>query len=255
VPPARPTIRCLRDDLGLAPPPVDDPLDEVGHPLVRRAGDQFGDPAGPRERIRAVDDRVLYKVKTGRWRGAVWIEDDQPWLVAAGWREDGSPEDFYEALAASARASRARYNASQRPPLTTDAHTGHLLPTRDDHDRRAAEDDALLLRRTEATVRRLTRESLLSGRERRDAVAGATLGVLVRAGHGNETYVALRIVGSVPDNLLPVVLDLVPGCSRDGWYPELEMPTRPLASNEQVWSNLMDPAAAAELLSDGAEAG
>jgi hypothetical protein len=102
-------------------------------------------------------------------------------------------------------------------------------------------------------VLRLTRESLLSGREHQAGIAAATVGVLVRAGRDNETYVALRIIGSVPDNLLLVVLDVVPGCSRDGWYPELEMPTRPLATNEQVWSNLMDPAAAAKLLADGDE--
>jgi hypothetical protein len=57
-----------------------------------------------------------------------------------------------------------------------------LSPATEARLRCAAEDDALLLRRTEATVRRLTRESLPSGRERRDAVAGATPGVLVRAG-------------------------------------------------------------------------
>jgi hypothetical protein len=240
--------------LGLDLPPVDDPLDEVDHPLVRKAAGRFDRAEGPRERIRAVDDQVLYKVKSGRWRGAVWVDPDrQPWLVAAGWREEGSPEDFYEALAASARAARGRYNASHRPPLATDTHVGRLLPTRDDRDRHAAEGDARLLGRIETTVRRLTRQSLLTGREHRAEIAAAAVGVLVRAGGDNETYVALRIIGSVPDNLLLVVLDVVPGCSRDGWYPEQEMPTRPLAPNEQVWSNLMDPAAAAKLLADGDE--
>jgi hypothetical protein len=106
--------------LGIDLPPIDDPLDEVDHPLLRKAAGQFGQANGPRERIRSVDDHVLYKVKTGRWRGAVWVEDyRQPWLVAAGWREEGSPEDFYEALAASARAARGQYNTSRRPPLTT----------------------------------------------------------------------------------------------------------------------------------------
>jgi hypothetical protein len=254
VPPTRPTLRCLRDDLGVDLPPVDDPLDEVGHPLLRKAAGQFGQAEGPRERIRSVDDHVLYKVKTGRWRGAVWIDSyRQPWLVAAGRREEGSPEDFYEALAASARAARGRHNTSHRPPLTTDTHVGYLLPTRDDRDRNAAENHARLLRDIETTVHRLTRASLLSGREHQAEIAAAALSILVRAGQDNETYVALRIIGSVPDNLLLVVLDTVPGCSRDGWYPELEMPTRPLAPNEQVWSNLMDPAAAAKLLSDGDE--
>jgi hypothetical protein len=46
-----------------------------------------------------------------RWRGAVWIDDDVAWLVAAGQREEGSPDDFYASLEAAGKAARARYNA------------------------------------------------------------------------------------------------------------------------------------------------
>jgi hypothetical protein len=88
--PARPTLRCLRDDLRVPLPPVSHPLDEVDHPLLRKAGEQFADAGIPHERIVAIDDQVLFKVKVQRWRGAVWVEPDQPWLVAAGRREDGS---------------------------------------------------------------------------------------------------------------------------------------------------------------------
>jgi hypothetical protein len=34
----RPTIRCLREDLGLGLPLIDEPLDEIDHPLVKKAG-------------------------------------------------------------------------------------------------------------------------------------------------------------------------------------------------------------------------
>lgn len=65
-------------------------------------------------------------MKVQRWRGAVWVSDDGiPWLVAAGQREEGSPDDFYAALAA-----RSHYNAANTPPLTTETHTGDLLPCR-----------------------------------------------------------------------------------------------------------------------------
>ena len=36
----RPTIRCLPEDLGLALPPFDEPLDEIDHPLIRKANEQ-----------------------------------------------------------------------------------------------------------------------------------------------------------------------------------------------------------------------
>jgi hypothetical protein len=45
-----------------------------------------------------------------------------------------------------------------------------------------------------------------------------------------------------------VILDLVPGCDPDGWYPEASLPERLLGRNEQAWSNIMDTAAAAKLL-------
>ena len=72
--PVRPTLRCLREDLHLPLPPASTPLDQVDHPLLTKAGEQFADPDTPHERIRAVDDVVLFKVKTGRWRGATYID-------------------------------------------------------------------------------------------------------------------------------------------------------------------------------------
>ena len=44
-------------------PPVDEPLDEVEHPLLNKAREQFADSATPHERIAAIDDQVLFKVK------------------------------------------------------------------------------------------------------------------------------------------------------------------------------------------------
>src|SRR5262245_45474815 len=81
--------------------------------------------------------------------------------------------------------------------LSTFALSTEPGAVRDDRDRHAAEDDARLLREIETTVRRLTRESLLSGREHQAGIAAATVGILVRAGRDNEAYVALRITGSV----------------------------------------------------------
>jgi hypothetical protein len=92
---ARPTLRCLRGDLALAVPRADTPLEEISHPLLAKATERFADDQTPHERIAAIDDEVLFKVKAQRWRGAIWVDAGIPWLVAAGWREEGSPEDFY----------------------------------------------------------------------------------------------------------------------------------------------------------------
>ncbi|CAG7642464.1 hypothetical protein SBRY_30655 [Actinacidiphila bryophytorum] len=76
--PARPTLRTLREDLELALPFARKPLDELDHPLLVKARELFGDDEAGRERIRAIDDEILFKVKVQRWRGAVWT--DKTWI-------------------------------------------------------------------------------------------------------------------------------------------------------------------------------
>jgi hypothetical protein len=44
-------------------PPARVPLDEIDHPLLRKAEEQFAAEDTPHERIRAIDDVVLFKVK------------------------------------------------------------------------------------------------------------------------------------------------------------------------------------------------
>lgn len=252
--PVRPTLRCLREDLNLPIPSARTPLDQVDHPLLRKATEQFGASDTPHERIRAIDDVVLFKVKVGRWRGAVFSADPdaevRDWLVAAGTREDGSNDDFYAALYAQARTARQRYNAEHDKPLTTDTHAGHLLPGEDDHDRYLLEAGARFALRLNTVVGDLVRGSLRDGHEHAADFPGFRLGVIVRADDGHETYVAIRITGSVADNLTALILTRVPGCAADAWFPEYALPERDLLPAEQAWSNLMDPKAAAKLLDD-----
>lgn len=102
--PVRPTLRRLTEDLGLKISPIDDSLDELNHPLLHKANQQFAEQSISRERISSIDATVLFKVKAQRWRGAVWIDTiGKPWLIAAGWREEGSHEDFYQALSHAVR--------------------------------------------------------------------------------------------------------------------------------------------------------
>jgi hypothetical protein len=247
---ARPTLRCLREDLALPVPRVDTLLEEIGHPLLAKAAERFGDDRTPQERIAAIDDQVLFKVKVQRWRGAVWIDAGVAWLVAAGQREEGAPDDFYTALAARGKAARARYNAEHSPPLSSSTYTEDLLPGHEDELRWRAEAAARTERRLKTTVNDLVRQSLLDGHEHAALLDGAALGIQVLADQGHETYVAIRIIGSVPRRLVATILSLIPGCQPDAWMSDYAMPERAMAPEEQIWSNIMDPAAAAKLLGE-----
>jgi hypothetical protein len=60
---ARPTLRCLREDLALTVPRADTPLEDISHPLLAKATERFADDQTPHERIAAIDDEILFKVK------------------------------------------------------------------------------------------------------------------------------------------------------------------------------------------------
>jgi hypothetical protein len=114
---ARPTLRLLHelDDGWQDSAPkraVNDgrhsdlhPLSELPHPLIAKAATWLGsnpDEDGYCERIRAVERLVLWEIKTGQWRGAVWYDPDTEvhWLCAAGLAKGNHEDrdDFYETL-------------------------------------------------------------------------------------------------------------------------------------------------------------
>ncbi|MGQ4600399.1 hypothetical protein [Nocardia sp. R6R-6] len=186
-----------------------------------------------------------------RWRGAVYCDapdtEITAWLVCAGIRQDGSGDDFYAVLQQECRTARQRYNAAHDKPVTTDTYSRHLLPSADDHDRYRIEAATRFALRLNKLIIDLIVGSLHDGHEHAVDLAGFRLGVQVRADDGHETYVAIRITGSVPTDLTAVILHRVPGCAPDGWFPESSLPERELMPAEQVWSNLMDPKQAARL--------
>lgn len=169
--------------------------------------------------------------------------------MTAGKREDGSPDDFYAALAERGLHARKLYNRDNSPALTTDTHTGGLLPGPLDEARLRLEDVERHMLRMESCVRTLVVDSLLSGCEEREELGGYTLAVLVRVREDHETYVGIRIIGSVTIAEQAAILEAVPGCERDSWYPDV-MPHRETDAGEVIWSNLMDPQTAASLLPD-----
>jgi hypothetical protein len=99
-------------------------------------------------------------------------------------------------------------------------------------------------------LRQLLAGSLRDGHEHAADFPSFRLGVIVRAEDGHETYVAVRITGSVPQGLTAMILSRVPGCEADAWFPEYTLPERELLPAEQAWSNIMDPKAAAGLLEE-----
>lgn len=248
--PARPTLRALLQDLHLPLPPIDQPLDQIDHPLLAKARDQFTQENTGHERIRAIDDEVVFKVKIQRWRGAVWSDEHIPWLIAAGVREDGSADDFYQALASDAQTARARYNAEHAKPIGGRTCIGHLLPTQDDHRRHQLEAGTRQVRQLITVICDLARGSLRDGHEHATDFPGFRLGIVVRADDGHETYVAVRITGSIPHDLTSVILRHVPGCDAELWDTVIRLPERRLLGPEQAWFNIMDPKAAAQLLEE-----
>lgn len=58
---------------------------------------------------------------------------------------------------------------------------------------------------------------------------GSTLGIQVLADQIYSTYVAVRIIGSVPRRLVTTILSLIPGCQLDAWMSDYATPERSVA--------------------------
>jgi hypothetical protein len=60
--------------------------------------------------------------------------------------------------------------------------------------------------------------SLRDGHEHAADFPGFRLDIIVRSEDGHETYVAIRIGGSVPKGITALILTRVPGCEPDAWF-------------------------------------
>jgi hypothetical protein len=80
------------------------PFAALSHPLVTKAAKSFGGPDGDtyHEKIKTVDRIVLWEVRAGQWRGAVYQDEASGvyWLCAAGLArgDHKDRDDFYEVL-------------------------------------------------------------------------------------------------------------------------------------------------------------
>jgi hypothetical protein len=171
--PVRPTRRCL-DDLGLSFPTLDVPLHELDHPIVQRAQRIPSEVAsGGGDRVRALDDRVWFKCRSGNLRAVVTrLAADESgdfdlieagsawwWVGAAGERQDDSASDFYKVITAE---------VTRKGKGKTGVNSAHLLPREVDYRRLRAE----LALRTVLGVRRVVRDLHRAIAARREAMVG-----------------------------------------------------------------------------------
>lgn len=136
------TIHCMHE-LGIKTPSLSNQLSsfEPKHDLLEKAKNLYPDASS--ERIKSIDDNYFLKCKIKRYRGAIWIESDSEsdiwWLVAGGYRTDGSPTDFYTELESKCRnklkEERQLDSSFKLGKLT---HSDWLLPSEDDYTLLAA---------------------------------------------------------------------------------------------------------------------
>jgi hypothetical protein len=222
----RPTKRCL-DDLGIAFPPVNQPLQTIDHPLINKAQHLPAEVnAGGAERIKALSDRVWFKVKVVNLRGAaIHITpadtadadvlagaDAWWWLCAAGERKEDSSSDFYKAIEAEAARQRSASKAHESVNST------HLLPQDIDYTRLRAESLLRVQLALQDGVRRLIYRSIKTGKIWEAEYERHTIKACVRA--EDEAYVAIATEGFLDPRLIAVILAAVPGVASGDWQPE-----------------------------------
>src|SRR6266487_1321872 len=93
---ARPTLRCLAD-LGIDLPSAAVPLDDLEHPVLKKAADLA--PAHPDNQIRiqAIEDTMVYRFTHGRHRVLTWLDADSNivWLCGADLRRENEGYDRF----------------------------------------------------------------------------------------------------------------------------------------------------------------
>jgi hypothetical protein len=192
---ARPTLRCLTEDLGLDVPGLGVDLGDLDHSWLgelRRIA-----PWSPQgqKRVLAISQPLVYRLRLSADRGVTWVDEERAivWLCAVHRREEGSDDDAY--------AWFARLHAS-----------GQLLPSGDDQLRDRAEAAIRLQRGLNAELLGLVDAAL----SHRGAELAADLGeylpcrVLVLASEGvEEIWCALSSRATdgthVPDRLRDIL--------------------------------------------------
>lgn len=158
------------------------PLSELGHPIITKARESFGNNPSSDNYVGAIASSTeiqLLEIKSGQWRGGVWIDDEGGvcWLVVAGLAKGGHQDhdDFYQ----------------QVKRCNDDGAAKKWLPT---------EDDIRLLKR-ETAARLLTEWEL--------EVQRSVLEALSAVGDGGETRFRVRHPIAARGSLADVCIEVV----------------------------------------------
>jgi hypothetical protein len=224
--------------------------------FARRSDFQPKWSAGRAETIKTLTDRRWYKVKMSSWRGAAGSLEGELreattgplaqfrqwwWLVAAGERQDDSPQhDFYAGLAREAHAGG---------PHT--CSTDHLLPTAWDIGRLVAEAGVLAQRALQGTIRRAALESLRTSSAVGFSVGDAQVRLHIRMHDDGQVYLAVGATAIIDPGFFAAIFSSLPGVTKDDWMPEpgsaLDIEPAP---GEILWSALLTPEAQRLLMAD-----
>jgi hypothetical protein len=229
--------------LSIPIPPLTTFIYEVDQPLVVRAQStpQIA-TEGKAERILVLADRVWFKVKRGRQRGAATrLSNDEAyalaiehhwWLGAVGMRRDDSPQtDFYAQLRSFADDSTS------------------LLPDEWDKRRLLAEAGTLAARATQVAVRRAAGEALSSGEIILLGLGDRDVRLRIRVLADGEAYLAISFRNTMEEKFMVAVLGSLFSVAADDWQVEPTSPLElPLEPGEVVWSTLLSTDAQHALL-------
>jgi len=243
--PPRPTKLCL-EDLGLQVPTIDVCLGLLDHILIKEAQRLPAlHAADGVERVQCITDLIWFKVKAERWRGAAirlsreMIESDVPseagawWLGRAGYRREGSPEDFYTSI----EKAYERAGGSNQ-----------WLPSDWDWTRFRLEAAYAWERGIRDVVCRLIANSLRDGCQYYVELEGYRITATARA-RDNETYLAIGTENSADPKVFAVIINAVPGIDKDDWMPEPGGAAGLVpGAGEVIWSTILPPDVAAALL-------
>ncbi|WJK33362.1 hypothetical protein [Solwaraspora sp. WMMA2065] len=245
--PVRPTRVCMTN-LDLRVPPITESLSEHDHDLIVEAQRlPEAHAAGGVERVVTLKDRVWFKVKTGRWRGVATrlLEADHAdagpqvraapwWMGAAGFRREGDPADFYEALAG---AVKREGGSSEK-----------WLPADWDWKRLELEHAAAWEVEIRRIVCDLIARSLRSGHVYQAEFHNYSVRAWARANDG-ETYLVIGAENVADPKVFAVIINAIPDVDLSSWMPE---PNGVVGLNpgpgEIIWSTILPPAVAARLL-------
>lgn len=261
--PVRPTRECLSRlglTVGAGMPGLGTPLSTIDHQIVKRAQKLAEElAANGAERVLCLHDRLWFKVRHGeRWRGAGTRLDDNEfreatgtldppgrwWLGAAGRRESGSPDDFYDELERTAR-TEGKGAPAGKPKQTS----RWLMPA--DWDWRRMELEALAAYEGMATltVRHLIAESIRSGMTVIAHFESYLLQATVRADGQEGAFLAITAEGIYNPAVIVTLLDAVPGIQHSDWLMEPGGVAGIEPRSGQIsWSTLLTPQHTARLL-------